>query len=72
MARLRRFESYRFLGRRDLMRVYDTEDPVQAAELEAGLSDLVRANLIQTFAPDTLPEAANRGFRPASSGQPDR
>lgn len=65
MARLRRLEHHRYVGTRDDMVVYDTDDPDQAAALEARIlaDDLVASRLIQTFGPDTLPEACNRGFR---------
>lgn len=64
MARLRRFEHHRYVGTRDEMVVYDTDDDAQAAALEAriGQDDLLRRDLLQTFGPDTLPEARNRGF----------
>jgi hypothetical protein len=67
MGRLKRFDDYRFLGRRDLMRVYDCDDPDQFAALEAAENEmgLMGANMIQTFAPDTPAEALSRGFRPA-------
>lgn len=66
MPRLRRLEDYRWIGTRDTMRVYDTDDPDQAAELERRLAEdrLLELGLVQTFAPDTLPEARNRGFWP--------
>ena len=67
MGRLRRFDEHRFIGTRDTMRVYDCDDADQFAALEEriGVSDLLAANLLSTFAPDTLPEARNRGFRAA-------
>ena len=68
MARLRRFEDYRFVGTRDTMKVYDCDDANQFAALEARTGELEGRNLFQTFGPDTLPEAANRGFRPV--GEP--
>jgi hypothetical protein len=65
MARLRRFESHRFVGTRDDMVVHDTDDDEQSAHLLARIAgeDLLTRNLLQAFAPDTLPEARNRGFR---------
>lgn len=67
MSRLARFEDYRFIGVRDTMVVYDCDDPDQAAELDARIAseDLLGANLVQTFGPDSLAEARNRGFRTA-------
>ena len=66
MARLKRFESHRYLGSRDDMKVYDTDDLGQAETLgeRIAAADLVGKNLIQTFAPDELSEARNRGFKP--------
>ncbi|MEX2654225.1 MAG: hypothetical protein WD532_04245 [Acidimicrobiia bacterium] len=65
MGRLRRFEDHRFVGTRDTMRVYDCDEDGQFAALEARASQIGNHNLFQTFGPDTLIEAANRGFRPA-------
>lgn len=65
MARLRRYEEHRYLGTRDDMVVYDCDDPEQFASLidRNDAVDLVGAKLVQSFAPDTLAEARNRGFR---------
>ena len=67
MADLRRLEGIRFVGARDSMLVYDTEESDQADEISTRLEadDLIALKLVQTFAPDTLEEARNRGFRPA-------
>jgi hypothetical protein len=48
------------------MRVYDSDDADQFTELEELVTegDLVGLNLVQSFSPDSLDEAANRGFRP--------
>ena len=67
MSRLKRFEDHRFIGDRTTMVVYDCDDESQRSELESlveskGLRD---RNLLQTFAPDDLTEAANRSFTPA-------
>ena len=66
MSRLSRFEHYRFVGTRDNMRVYDCDDDVQFEELnERVQSDrLVERLQVQSFAPDTVEEARNRGFKP--------
>jgi hypothetical protein len=71
MARLRRFEEHRFVGTRDTMKVYDCEDDDQFAELEARAGQLEGRNLFQTFGPDTLAEAANRGFRSVGGRRAD-
>jgi len=64
MARLRRFESNRFVGTRDDMIVHDCDDPDQFAMLESRTEtgDLVDERRLQAFGPDTLAEARNRGF----------
>lgn len=66
MSRLPRFEHYRFVGARDTMRVYDCDDADEFAELEEKVraENLMTLKLLQTFAPDTVDEARNRGFRP--------
>jgi hypothetical protein len=68
LGRLRRFEHHRFVGLRDTMTVYDSDDEADfvalAERIESG--DLTRRRLVQTFGPDTLAEARNRGFRPHS------
>lgn len=68
MSRLSRFEDYRFIGTKDTMRVYDSDDEEQFAALEKRVTedDLVGRLLVQSFAPDTLTEARNRGFKPAA------
>ena len=65
MSRLARFESYRFIGVRDTMRVYDCDDSEQFETLQELVSDgdLLNRNFLQALAPDTLTEAVNRGFR---------
>ena len=72
MAGVRRFEGHRLVGTRDDMRVYDTSDADQRARLEQRIEEdeLVRRNLLQTFAPDELAEAHNRGFRKVSGTAP--
>jgi hypothetical protein len=66
VSRLGRFEDYRFVGTRDTMLVYDCDDTDQFTELEGRTEDgdLLERNLLQSFAPDSLDEAANRGFHP--------
>lgn len=70
MGRLKRFSDYRFIGLRDTMRVYDCDDDSQFADLARRVDrdSLDEGNLVQTFAPDTVEEAANRGFAPPTRG----
>lgn len=51
------------------MVVYDCDDEDQYAELSARIDhdDLVDHLLVQSFAPDSLAEARNRGFRPITT-----
>lgn len=69
MSRLARFADYRFIGLRDTMRVYDSDDADQFAVLQERVTDddLVDRKLVQAFAPDTLDEARNRGFKPVKA-----
>ena len=66
MSRLSRFQDYRYVGTRDTMRVYDCDDESQFEEVQRRVDeeDLVGRKLMQAFAPDTVDEARNRGFRP--------
>jgi hypothetical protein len=66
MVRHRRFETHRYVGTRDDMLVYDTDDETQADTLSQRIDDddLIERNLLQTFGPDTVAEARNRGFAP--------
>ncbi len=69
MTRLRRLEHHRFVGVRDSLTVYDTDDPAQTAllvELAQG-GDVASAVSVVTFGPDTLAEARNRGYRPPAA-----
>ena len=67
MGRLRRFDHHRFIGLRDEMRVYDCDDESQFAAVSRRVEEtgLVARALVASFAPDTLAEARNRGFKPA-------
>ena len=68
MSRLRRFEQHRYVGLRDSMTVFDTDDVAQAAALSALFAEHepVQRLAVSTFGPDNLAEARYRGFRPAS------
>ncbi len=69
MSKIRRLEEHRFIGTRDDMVVYDTDDPGQEAILETRVvgDDLISATLISTFGPDSIEEARSRGFKPVGS-----
>ncbi len=66
MGRLRRFPDQRFVGVRDEMIVYDCDDEAQFRALRERdeQEGLTARAVLQAFAPDTLAEARNRGFRP--------
>lgn len=64
MSRLARFGDYRFIGTRDTMVVYDCDNDGEFSELEERVAedDLMNGLQLQSFAPDSLDEARNRGF----------
>ena len=66
MNRLNRFEHHRYVGIRKNMKVYDCDDGKQFESLNKYLKDYdyVSLNLVQSFSPDNIDEAKNRGFRP--------
>ena len=49
------------------MKVYDCDDGEQFEKLSALTDSVVyiKLNLIQSFSPDNIDEAKNRGFKPA-------
>lgn len=57
------------MGARDTMTVYDCDDAEQFAEIEQRIEEdqLLTEKKLQTFAPDTIAEARNRGFKPVRS-----
>ena len=61
MARPARFEQFRFLGDRDHQVVYDCD--VDDPDVSAAIEKVVAAERGTVFAPDTLAEARNRGYR---------
>jgi hypothetical protein len=61
-----RFESYRYLGDKRTQVVYDL-DLTDDAGLADVIDELVKSEQFAAFAPDTLAEARNRGYRPHRS-----
>jgi hypothetical protein len=59
MRRPTRFEEHRWLGDKRTQVVYDV-DAVRDASV---IDEIVATNKAQSFAPDTLAEARNRGYR---------
>ena len=65
MERPLRFEHSRYLGDKRTQLVYDLDtwtDP-------AAIDDIVAAEVVATFGPDTLVEARNRGYTLATPGK---
>jgi len=60
MERPTRFEDFRYIGDKRTQVVYD----VDALTDSAIIDELIEAETYQSFAPDTLAEARNRGYRP--------
>ena len=67
MKRLDRFENSRFVGYKKNMKVYDCDNDEQFSKLTAMMDNLdyIKLNLIQSFSPDSIDEAKNKGFKPA-------
>jgi hypothetical protein len=61
MDRPSRFEHTRFLGDKRKQVVYDLDGDVDPAVIE----ELMASEQFAAFAPDTLAEARNRGYKPA-------
>ena len=59
MERPIRFEETRFLGDKRVQVVYDLDDVADESVIE----ELASGSHAQTFGPDTLAEARNRGYR---------
>lgn len=59
----RPFEEHRYVGDKRSMVVHDTENESEACAID----EIVAAEAVALFGPDTLPEARNRGYRPCES-----
>jgi hypothetical protein len=59
VERLGRFEEHRYVGDKRNQVVHDIDD---VCDPDA-IAELMRAETFLCFAPDTLPEARNRGYR---------
>ncbi|HYH52334.1 MAG TPA: hypothetical protein VEG38_22550 [Acidimicrobiia bacterium] len=60
MSRPTRFEHNQYVGDKRTRFVHDLD----AATDECRIDDLLASEQFQSFGPDSLPEARNRGFRP--------
>lgn len=63
MQRPGKFEHHRYLGDKRTQRVYDLDETTD----EAAIEELIESEQYLSFAPDTLAEARNRGYRLATS-----
>ena len=61
MERLSRFEEHRYVGDKRTQVVYDIDE--LSEEDAPVIAELVASERYLGFAPDTLPEARNRGYR---------
>ena len=68
VSRPTRFESFRYLGDKRSQIVYDL-DRVDETGLGDVVEELMTSEQFAAFAPDTLAEARNRGYRPHRSIQ---
>ena len=66
MSRPTRFEEFRYLGDKRKQVVYDLE--TDDAEARRPIDELLASEQFAAFAPDTLAEARNRGYRPHAVG----
>jgi hypothetical protein len=64
MPKPTRFEEHRYLGDKRTQRVYDLDLIDEDAGLAAAVDAIMAAERFVAFAPDTLAEARNRGYRP--------
>ena len=62
MTRPVRFEDFRYLGDKRKQVVYDLDS--DDAQEQSRIVELVASEQFAAFAPDTLAEARNRGYRP--------
>jgi hypothetical protein len=62
MTRPARFEHFRYLGDKRTQVVYDLDS--DDADEQSQVAELVASEQFAAFAPDTLAEALNRGYRP--------
>ncbi len=71
MQRPTRFAHTRYLGDKRTQFVYDI-DSLDDAEYASLIEDICDSNVGICFAPDTLPEARNRGYTLATEGKTRR
>ena len=64
MSRPTRFEHSRYLGDKRTQRVYDLDLVDTDPQVAAKVDDIMASEQFAAFAPDTLAEARNRGYKP--------
>jgi hypothetical protein len=64
MPKPTRFEDHRYLGDKRTQRVYDLDLIDDDERIASAVDAIMVAESYACFAPDTLPEARNRGYRP--------
>lgn len=68
MTRPSRFEHHRWLGDKRTQRVHDLDNVTD----ECAIDEMMSAEAFASYAPDTLPEARNRGYKPCPHCVPAR
>lgn len=71
MQRPTRFAHTRYLGDKRTQFVYDV-DSLDEAKYAALIDEICNSDVGICFAPDTLPEARNRGYKLATEGKTRR
>ncbi|MBM3692147.1 MAG: hypothetical protein FJW77_02440 [Actinobacteria bacterium] len=64
MPRPTAFEHHRYVGDKRTQRVYDLDLVDVDEDVARAVADIMAAESFLAFAPDTLAEARNRGYRP--------
>jgi len=64
-------EHYRYVGDKRTQVVYDLDLIDADASVAKAVADIVATAQFQTFGPDTLAEARNRGYRPDRTVTPE-
>ena len=63
MERLSNFADNRFIGDTRTQEVYDLDESEESESMQVLIEELVENETFICFAPDTLAEARNRGYR---------
>ena len=63
MKRLSVFENNRFIGDKRTQEVYDLDELDETESMQVLVDELLESETFICFAPDTLAEARNRGYR---------